>query len=173
MSVKLFIKKNYWIFDNLVSLFCLICIPLCFTGTMSAPFLISFLAFLALYFFTISVIGMKFSTRKTAESDSERNISKNWLLPIYLVNVLVCVELFFPVCQIFYGIEQKRFAFLALGLTTIFLVIFNVTGQPKFLRMVVNDFSIPRVFRIFSCVAGALRTGLFLHCLIGFSFPFI
>lgn len=88
----------YFVFDFLMSLF-----PIAFflyrawdnRNTFLAAGNWSIMYFLALYLLLTSVVGIVLSKKKNLD-DENLTVSKNWLLPIYIVNVIGAFFLMFP-----------------------------------------------------------------------------
>ena len=107
----------YFVFDFLMSLF-----PIAFFAWRTFEKRIARLAagnwsimyFLALYLLLTSVVGIVLSKKKNLD-DENLSISKNWLLPIYIVNVIGAFFLMFPFCIALDYLFKKQFDVFAVG----------------------------------------------------------
>lgn len=161
----------YFVFDFLMSLF-----PIAFflyrawdnRNTFLAAGNWSIMYFLALYLLLTSVVGIVLSKKKNLD-DENLTVSKNWLLPIYIVNVIGAFFLMFPFCTAFDCLFQKQFDVFAVGFSILVCEILLLRGQVKWQRAVLCEKSLPRVLKYFVCLSNPLRVGatmLFLFALI-------
>lgn len=131
----------YFVFDFLMSLF-----PIAFFAWLAAGNW-SIMYFLALYLLLTSVVGIVLSKKKNLD-DENLSISKNWLLPIYIVNVIGAFFLMFPFCIAFDCLSKKQFDFFAVGFSILVCEILLLRGQVKWQRAVLCNKSLPRVYEI-------------------------
>lgn len=140
----------YFVFDFLMPLF-----PIAFflyrAWDNRNTFLVagnwSIMYFLALYLLLTSVVGIVLSKKKNLD-DEKLTVSKNWLLPIYIVNVIGAFFLMFPFCIAFYCLSKKQFDFFAVGFSILVCEILLLRGQVKWQRAVLCNKSLPRVYEI-------------------------
>jgi len=171
MNVKKIFLALYFVFDFLMSLF-----PIAFfawrafekrmarlaAGNWSVMFV------LALYLLLTSVVGIVLSKKKNLD-DENLTVSKNWLLPIYIVNVFGAFFLVFPFCFAFDYLFKKQFDVFAVGFSILVCEFLLLRGQVKWQRAVLCEKSLPRVLKYFVCLSNPLRVGatmLFLFALI-------
>ena len=131
----------YFVFDFLMSLF-----PIAFFVWLAAGNW-SIMYLLALYLLLTSVVGIVLSKKKNLD-DENLTVSKNWLLPIYIVNVIGAFFLMFPFCIAFDCLFKKQFDFFAVGFSILVCEILLLRGQVKWQRAVLCEKSLPRVYEI-------------------------
>ena len=127
MNVKKIFLALYFVFDFLMSLF-----PIAFFAWRTFEKRIARLAagnwsimyFLVLYLLLTSVIGIVLSKKKNLD-DENLTVSKNWLLPIYIVNVIGAFFLMFPFCIAFDCLSKKQFDVFAVGVLKYFVCLSN------------------------------------------------
>lgn len=140
----------YFVFDFLMSLF-----PIAFflyrawdnRNTFLAAGNWSIMYFLALYLLLSSVAVIVLSKKKNLD-DENLTVSKNWLLPIYIVNVIGAFFLMFPFCIAFDYLSKKQFDVFAVGFSILVCEILLLRGQVKWQRAVLCNKSLPRVYEI-------------------------
>lgn len=133
MNVKKIFLALYFVFDFLMSLFPIAFFLYCAwdnRNTFLAAGNWSIMYFLALYLLLTSVVGIVLSKKKNLD-DENLTVSKNWLLPIYIVNVIGAFFLIFPFCIAFDCLFKKQFDFFAVGFSILVCEILLLRGQVK------------------------------------------
>ena len=119
-------------------------------------------------FCSLLLWGLCFQKKKNLD-DENLTVSKNWLLPIYIVNVIGAFFLMFPFCIALDYLSQKQFDVFAVGFSILVCEILLLRGQVKWERAVLCEKSLPRFLKYFVCLSNPLRVGatmLFLSALI-------
>lgn len=130
----------------------------------------SVMFFLAGYLLVTSVAGIVLSKKKNLD-DENLTVSKNWLLPIYIVNFLGAFCLMFPFAVAGDFLFKKQFDVFAIAGLILVCEFLILRGQVKWERAVLCQKTLPRLLKYFVCIANPLRTGATMLFLIALILP--
>ncbi len=110
-------------------------------------------------------------SKKKNLDDENLTVSKNWLLPIYIVNVLGAFCLMFPFAVAGDFLFKKQFDVFAIAGLILVCEFLILRGQVKWERAVLCQKTLPRLLKYFVCIANPLRTGATMLFLIALILP--
>ena len=161
MRVEKILLPIYWIFDICVSLAPIV-LFYCFRHSVQIyVILLNYIFGAAFYLSVNSLVGMK-CDKKHKNQLEELPVSKNWLLPMYLVNAL---ELFPLIMTILFTVDAFiRFPDDLLSnllfLLSLIIILILMMGQVAWERTVIRS-SVIKPVKYYACIVNPLRIVFF------------
>ena len=158
----------YMLFDSFVFL---VSVGVLITSFV-LPRITIFLAIpVVLYLSINSLAGIVLSKKRHLE-DKEFEISNNWFLMIYIVNVISIFCTFMPFCQSLEALKHKNFDYFIAASAIFFCIIILIAGQVKWQRMIL-DFALPCPLKRCICITNPVRVCLIILYLQAITIPVI
>ena len=159
--MKNILLSLYWIFDICVSLAPIV-LFYCFRHSVQIyVILLNYIFGAAVYLAVNSLVGMK-CEKKHKNALEELPISKNWLLPMYLVNALAVFPL---IMTILFTVDSfVRFPNDLLSnllfLLAVIIILILIIGQVAWERTVIRS-PVIKPIKYYACIVNPLRIAIF------------
>jgi len=127
-------------------------------------FLSSFITYsLELIFFIIvgayisinSIVGIIWAKKNKELTDFF--ISNNWLLPIYIVNVLSVFCLLLPLGLLFHSLASKDYIIFIFCFYISLVIILTILGQVKWQKMVISNQNLKQFIKYYICISNPIK----------------
>ena len=102
-----------------------------------------------------SVVGIIW-TKKNKEL-TELSISNNWLLPIYIVNVLSVFCLLLPLGLLFHSLASKDYIIFIFCFYISLVIILTILGQVKWQKMVISNQNLKQFIKYYICISNPIK----------------
>ena len=168
-KLKNLLFRIYIIFDFIIFLSAIICPFIFFTNHLSFDFALFFFISLGLYISINSIIAIIWSKR--TKEDFDLQISNNWFLPMYIVNVLAVFFLYFPFCQTFHFLSEKNYSVFILSFLIYLIILLSILGQVKWQKMILANHDSKRFVRNYLCILNPIKCFVVILILQGFTLP--
>ena len=172
-KLKNILFRIYIIFDFIIFLSAIICPFIFFTNhlsfVVSFDFALLFFISLGLYISINSIIAIIWSKRTKENFDLQ--ISNNWFLPIYIVNVLSVFFLYFPFCQTFHFLSEKNYSVFILCFLISLIILLSILGQVKWQKMILANQDSKRFIRNYLCILNPIKCFVVILILQCFTLP--
>ena len=169
-KLKNILFRIYIIFDFIIFLSTIICPFIFFTNHLSFEvsfdFILLFFISLGLY---ISIIAIIWSKRTKENFDLQ--ISNNWFLPMYIVNVLSLFCLYFPFCQTFHFLSEKNCSVFILCFLISLIILLSILCQVKWQKMILANQDSRQFIRNYLCILNPIKCFVVILILQGFTLP--
>lgn len=116
-----------------------------------------------------SVVGIIW-TKKNKEL-TELSISNNWLLPMYIVNVLSIFCLLFPLGQIFHFLSVKDYFTFIFCFSISLIIILTILGQVKWQKMIILNQNFKQSIKYYICISNPIKCFFILLILQAYTLP--
>ena len=170
-KLKNLLFRIYIIFDFIIFLSAIICPFIFFTNHLSFDvsfdFALLFFISLGLYISINSIIAIIWS--KSTKENFDLQISDNWFLPMYIVNVLSVFCLLLPFFQTFHFLSEKNYTVFILCFLISLIILLSILGQVKWQKMILANQDSKRFIRNYLCILNPIKC--FVIILQGFTLP--
>ena len=116
-----------------------------------------------------SVVGIIWT--KNNKELTELSISNNWLLPMYIVNVLSIFCLFFPLGQIFHFLSVKDYFTFIFCFSISLIIILTILGQVKWQKMIILNQNLKQSIKYYICISNPIKCFFILLILQAYTLP--
>ena len=161
MRVEKILLSIYWIFDICVSLAPIVLFYYFRHSVQVYVILLNYIFGAAFYLAVNSLVGMK-CDKKHKNQLEELSVSKNWLLPMYLVNALAVFPLIMTILftvDAFIRFPDNLLSNLLFFLVSIIILILMM-GQVAWERTVIRSLVIKPI-KYYACIVNPLRIAFF------------
>ena len=168
-QLKNILFRIYIIFDFIIFLSAIVSPFFFFSIYFPFEFALTFYITIGLYISLNSVIAIVWSKR--TKENFNLQISNNWFLPMYIVNVLSVFFLFLPFCQTFHFLSEKNYSVFILCFLISLIILLSILGQVKWQKMILANQDSKRFVRNYLCILNPIKCFVVILILQGFTLP--
>ena len=168
-KLKNILFRIYIIFDFIIFLSAIVSPFFFFSIYFPFEFALTFYITIGLYISLNSVIAIVWSKR--TKENFNLQISNNWFLPMYIVNVLSVFFLFLPFCQTFHFLSEKNYSVFILCFLISLIILLSILGQVKWQKMILANQDSKRFVRNYLCILNPIKCFVVILILQGFTLP--
>jgi len=155
IKMKKVLFKIYIFLDFFILLSSIILFLLFLSSFITYNLELIFCIIVGAYISINSIIGIIWAKKNKELTDFF--ISNNWLLPIYIVNVLSVFCLLLPLGSLFHSLAAKDYIIFIFCFYISLVIILTILGQVKWQKMVISNQNLKQFIKYYICISNPIK----------------